>query len=79
MARMPSTRPDDYDRILGQLVCDRLGLNPHNIARDGFTHDRISEKTVMIKATVVMTLPAADMVELMTIAAARLAAQEPRG
>jgi hypothetical protein len=79
MARLPSTRPSDYDLILGRLVCDRLGLNPHDVARDSFTHESLSEKTVMIKATIIKTIPAADMVELMTIAAARLAAQEPRG
>lgn len=34
--RINGDRPEDYGQILGKLICDRLGLDPHHVIRDDF-------------------------------------------
>jgi hypothetical protein len=62
-----SRRARDYDRILGKLICDRLGLNPNTTAAE-LTVERIGKGTVWIKTTNLHTIPAEDMVELEALA-----------
>jgi hypothetical protein len=69
----------DYDRILGTLICDRVGLDPNRVARDGFTYEVASPSTVIIHAPTVHFITAEDLLELQAIAHARYMAGQPVG
>lgn len=70
MARMPGR---EYDLILGNLICDRLGLNPATTALD-MNVERVGKGLLWVKTTNLHTIPAADMAELEALALARLKA-----
>lgn len=69
MARIPSSRENDYPLILGQLVCDRLGLDPHTTARD-WSYELAGDVAV-ISTSNFHFIPAADLAELQALAHAR--------
>lgn len=63
-------RARDYDLILGNLICDRLGLDPATVSRD-VSIENMSAATVMVKTTNVHFIPQADMEDLRASAHAR--------
>lgn len=72
-----SHRARDYDRILGKLVCDRLGLNPHTVPLDGGLEvERVGKGTVWVRTQSIHTMPAEDMIELEALAHRRWMAGE---
>lgn len=73
----PAGNPE-YDLILGNLICDRLGLNPRTTSID-MTVERMGANTVWVSTQNFHTMPREDMAELQALAAARYKAVEPRG
>lgn len=71
-------RANDYDIILGRLICDRLGVDPHRVPRESLQVERIGESTVWVKLDMIQTMPAEELRELEALARHRWLTGEAR-
>lgn len=65
---MAAHRASEYDVILGKLVCDRLGLDPNRVLREGLSIEDVNGTQVMVTLNSFAFLPREEMAELRAIA-----------
>lgn len=72
-------RISDYDLILGNLICDRLGLDPAHMKAEPFEEETANRSTVVLTGTTLHFIPVEDLMELKALAHERYMAGQPVG